>query len=58
MCLTFMGRGQVWNCTQVNNDGTVTLNWLSDATGAEFYAVTPMLPSPDFTPLPGFDVDH
>ena len=57
MCLTFMGRGQVWNCTQVNNDGTVTLNWLSDATGAEFYAVTPMLPAPDFTPLPGFDVD-
>ena len=49
------GQGQEWTCIQVNNDATVTLNWEPDATGADFYTITPMLAAPDYTPLPGFD---
>ena len=48
---------QEWNCIQVQNDGTVSLNWEVDALGAEFYSVTPMLPPPDYTPLPSTDID-
>ena len=55
MAWVHTGQGQEWRCIQVNNDETVTLNWEPDATGAEFYTVTPMLAAPDYTPLPGFD---
>ena len=51
-----LGLGQEWNCIQVLNNGTATLNWQSDATGAESYAINPMLPAPDYTPLPSTDV--
>ena len=47
---------QEWSCIQVNDDGTAQLNWAPDQTGADAYSVTPMLPAPDFTPLPAFDV--
>ena len=48
---------QEWNCIQVLNDGTVDLNWESDATGAATYSVVPLLPPPDYTPLPASDFD-
>jgi len=51
-----LGLGQEWNCIQVLNNGTATLNWQSDATGAESYAINPMLPAPDYTPLPSTDI--
>ena len=48
---------QEWNCIQVLNDGTVDLNWEPDATGAATYSVVPLLPPPDYTPLPASDFD-
>ena len=57
MCMGWMsGFAQEWACIQVNDDGTASLNWEVDLTGAEAYSITPMLPAPDFTPLPAFDV--
>ena len=45
-------QGQEWNCIQVLNDGTVDLNWEPDVAGAATYSVVPLLPPPDYTPLP------
>ncbi|MCH1575657.1 MAG: hypothetical protein L7S67_05240, partial [Flavobacteriales bacterium] len=55
MSLTHLGRCQEWNCIQVLNDGNAQLNWEADATGAEYYTITPLLPAPDYTPLPSTD---
>ena len=46
---------QEWECLQVLNDGTVNLGWESDLLGAEAYSITPLLPAPDWTPLPATD---
>lgn len=53
----FAGRAQAWNCIQVLNDGSVDLGWSVTSPGATVMSVTPLLPPPDYTPLPGTDFD-
>ena len=48
---------QDWECIQVQMDGTVNLGWAPDALGASTYSLVPLLPPPDYTPLPATDFD-
>ena len=48
---------QDWECIQVLNDGSVDLGWAPDTQGAAAYSVVPLLPPPDYTPLPATDYD-
>ena len=48
---------QDWSCIQVQNDGTVDLGWSVTTPGATEMSITPLLPPPDWTPLPATEVD-